>query len=146
MSEEDTGVAMQRWARVAGTEDVGEVIDDVCAFAGRHGMQPAQRRDLVRGLEDVLVLVGADAATLAAAQPVAVDAATDGTWLTVRFAGPGGRGWSEHTALARVEALADRVEWSSDGAGGAIVLLELPMEPPAGQPLAASSSSFASAT
>jgi hypothetical protein len=120
----DSGVAVERWEHEARVGAIAAVRHQVAGFARRHGMSTARCADLGVAVSEAV------ADLVAPAGPhVIVDAATDGSCLSVRVAGEvWGRSDHEDLGLPLVAALAERVEWGPRTAGaGTSVLMEFAM-------------------
>jgi len=116
----DPGVAMAQWR--GSTPGAGQAVG---TFAVVHGMPAAAREPL----ESVVSEVVRACACRVSTADTTVEAATDGTWLTVRVSGA--RRWDRarlHGRLPLAAGLADRIELApSAGGDGTSVLLEIAM-------------------
>jgi hypothetical protein len=137
----DGAVVAARWACGEPADGIDATVRAVRAFARRHGMSAAGERAVARAVREALgVVLGGDDDTGAL-----VDAATDGTWLSVWVTGPAGRATGVDAdpavALPLATAAADRVAWErASTATGAAAVLEFAIDaPPAGPRRAARS-------
>jgi len=113
MRDADSGVVVSGWHCRATPEAIEKTTDALGVFAGRHGCRPSAKTTMTAAVGEALAeLREAQSAPHGTRTGIAIDAATDGRWLTVRLCGEGRRP-TEETA-ARLSALADRVELSAD--------------------------------
>lgn len=126
MHEDHDGVAVSHWLCHATPGTIARITAAVSGFAGSHGVLEPSLRRMTGGVTEALVDVfDAESDPVGAGEGTVVDAATDGLCLTVRLRGPGR--WPADETLARLSALADRVELGSDERKDSMtVLLEFP--------------------
>src|SRR5215218_9184102 len=87
MMDDETGVAVARWDCEGRVDAIATVRHGVTGFARRHGMSAAIREQVGVAVSEVVGHVLRPGAEPRTTGRVVVDAATDGTWLSIRVAG-----------------------------------------------------------
>ena len=128
MQSQERAVATAHFTQPATVEAIAHARRWIFAFASEHGMAADRRRDAVLALSEAVTNVVRHAYDPAEGGAVALAAATDGEWLSVRVSdtGCGVQGPSLGMGLGLIEQLADRVEVGPVLEGrGTVVLMEL---------------------
>jgi hypothetical protein len=129
MWEDDAGVMSARWEAEAGVGLIAAMRDGVGDFASVHGMARGPREDVRTAVAEAVADAVVRIRRTEAPGRVAVAAATDGVWLSVRVHDDAG---GDRENLPLVTCLPHRLERESDEAG-THVLMEFAMAatPPA---------------
>jgi anti-sigma regulatory factor (Ser/Thr protein kinase) len=120
---EDADMAMARWDDDAVPPAIERMRRGVTRFARLHGMSDDDQVELAVAVTEVVT--SAVRSTGPCGGRLAVDAATDGEWLSVRVADHGD---GAQLDVPLINGLADRTEFSTGNDGrGTVVLMEFPM-------------------
>jgi serine/threonine-protein kinase RsbW len=136
MQTNDRAVATAHFLQPAVDAAVAQTRRWIVAFAGEHGMSAERRGGLAVAVSEAVTNVVRHAYDDEDGE-IVLDAATDGEWLSVRVAdtGCGTESTSLGLGLPLMRELADRVEIGPALHGpGTVVLMEFPMDAPAGAP------------
>ncbi len=127
LEQQDPGVATAHWEHEAHVRAVAEIRQGVRGFAQLHGMDEEGCRNVAVAVSEAVTNSVRHAYPAGTSGPVAVDAATDGTYLSVRVTdrGTGGAGTSLGLGMPLMAELSDRIEMGPGRNGlGTAVLLE----------------------
>lgn len=131
MQRDDEGVATTRFTCLAHDRAETEIPRKVSAFALAHGITETARAAMVEAVAEATRNAARHAYPAGTYGTVAVDAATDGRWLTVQVSDRG-QGGIESASFGRglplMTRLADRLEASTGWRGtGTTILMEFAM-------------------